>query len=199
MLSQVAICNRALQKIGAAAIIDITDTAKSAQECNRAFEPIRDALLRSHRWAFAMTRTSLAALSTVPAFGFNLQYQLPADLLRLDYFGDLFVGLDPSNYRNQSNAEFQIEGRLLLTDAHAPLHIRYVKRITDSTQFDPLFDEALAAKIAEQICEAVTQSDTKKQWCAQDFKATVAGAVRVNAIEKAPEPIPDDTWMTSRL
>jgi len=177
----------------------LADGSKQARALNEAFDRTRDALLRSYRWSFAMTSVALAALNTTPAFEYSLQYQLPTDCLRLDYVGDYFVGLDMSDYRNSSASEYKIEGRKILTDLASPLNIRYVRQETDTTLFDPLFDECLACKLAVELARTITQSDALNETAMQEFKAVLSSAVRTNAIEKAPEPLPDDTWNISRL
>ena len=199
MLSAVALCNAALAKIGDAQIIDLNDESKQARACNEAFVRVRDALLGGYRWSFAMTRAQLAASATAPAFEYSLQYPLPVDLLRLDYVGDMFVGLDLSDYRNASTSEFKVEGRVLLTDMPAPLNIRYIKRVTDTTIFDPLFDEAFACKLAGEITTTLTQSDSMKEAMGREFAAVLRLAIRTNAVQRAPEALTDETWLLARL
>lgn len=54
------ICNSALTKIGAATISSISDTNKRALLCNEQYAKLRDDLLRSHPWNFAIKRAYLA-------------------------------------------------------------------------------------------------------------------------------------------
>ena len=202
MLSQVAIGNAALSKLGEPPIIDFADGSKAARSVNEAFPRVRDALLRSHLWSFAMTRAQLAKLKTKPLFEFQSQYEIPTDLLRLVQIGEIFVGYNPSNYINSDSVDYRVEGKLLLTDfgsSSAPLAIKYVRRVTDTTTWDPLFDEAIACKLAVELANTITQSDQLKQIAQQEFKATLITAVRTNAIERASEMIADQSWMLSRL
>jgi hypothetical protein len=189
MASEVEICNRALQKLGADPITSLTENSKRARECNRAYEPLRDALLRKHKWSFAIERAELSALSDAPAFGWDYEYQLPTDCMRLLHDDPGYVPNTPTR---------SIEGRSILTDETAPLQIRYVKQVTDPNEMDPLFRETLACEIALELCEAITQSNTKKADIRQDRKETLAEAKRVNAIEKEPEESPEDYWVTVR-
>jgi len=199
MLSKIAICNAALAKLGERFIIDLEDESKQARALNEAFPRIRDSMLRSNRWSFAMTRASLSALNAAPVFEYPLQYQIPTDCLRLDYIGDFFVGLTLGDYRNQSASEYKIEGRKILTDLKAPLHIRYVRQEEDTTIYDPLFDEALSCKLAVELANTLTQSDNLKNLAMQEFKAVMMSAIRMNAIEKAPEPLASETWEMARI
>jgi hypothetical protein len=138
-------------------------------------------------------------LATPPAFGFHLAYAFPNDLVRLDYVGDFFVGASLTPYRMQSEAAFAIEGRSILTDMAAPLNVRYVWNITDAGQFDALFVDALGHRLAIDVCLSMTNSVQKKAGLGQAYSAVIDMAVSVNAVERPPEPLPDQSWMLSRV
>jgi hypothetical protein len=50
MASDVAICNTALNRLGANTITSFTENSKEARLCNAEYEGIRDQVLRSHPW-----------------------------------------------------------------------------------------------------------------------------------------------------
>jgi len=54
-----AICNSALLKIGASTIVSLSDSSVEAEACNEQYTKLRDELLRSHPWNFAMKRVFL--------------------------------------------------------------------------------------------------------------------------------------------
>ena len=153
MASVVEICNRALQKLGAARIVDITDNSKNARSCNTAYNPTRLKELRRHTWNFAIKRASLPASVTPPLFDYRFAYPLPTDFLRL---------LAPDPISNREDIEWVIEGNTIVTNDSAPLQIRYVADITDPNLMDPLFREAVSADLAMELCEEITQSNEKK-------------------------------------
>jgi hypothetical protein len=144
MASQVEIANRALTKLGAARIISFDDDNKQARAINSMFGIVRDAELRAHLWSFTVKRTSLAALTTTPDWGYDYEYQLPSDYMRLLQVNDIYPGPSMEDYRNQAVAEYVVEGRKILTNLVAPLKIRYCARIEDTTQWDAAFVEAFA-------------------------------------------------------
>jgi hypothetical protein len=199
MASQTAICNRALTKLGAARILTITDDVKAARELNSMWDIVRDAELRRNLWNFAMARASLAALADAPAWGFTYQFQLPSDFVRIVQVGEFYYISSLTDYRTMPEAPFQVEGLRLLTDYTAPLKIRYVQRIEDTAQWDALFVEAFASRLAYECCEAITQSSTKKEEVWMDYKQAIREAKLVDAIENPPEPLPDDAWVLARL
>lgn len=199
MASVIQVANRALTKLGSGRITSLSDDVKAARSINSCFEDIRDDELRANRWQFAMKRVSLAALATAPEFGFNYQYALPADFLRLDMINDEYPAAVMDNYIGAETQEYMVEGNLILTNIQAPLKLRYIARISDPNQWDVNFREMVASRIAMEICEDLTQSDTKKQSAAKDYDRAKKVAIRIGAIEKPPATPPDNTWIISRI
>jgi hypothetical protein len=190
MSSETEICNRALQKLGDGRIVSLTQDSANARSCNVAYAPIRDAELRAHPWSFSIKRAQLAALTSEPLFYFDNEFQLPSDFLRL---------LPRDRFDNLADLDWTIEGRVLRTNDAAPLDIRYVSIVTDPNEMDALFREVLSSKIAYELCEEITQSNTKKEGLRVDYIATIREARRINAIEKTAEDLPEDSWITARI
>ncbi|WP_151038937.1 hypothetical protein [Mycobacterium tuberculosis] len=199
MASQVDICNRACTKLGAARITDITENSKSARVMNSLWNTVRQAELRRRTWKFATARTTLAALATPPAWGYNNAFQLPPDFLRLVQVNDTFAVPALTDYRDQDDSAYVIEGSQIFTIFNAPLKLRYIRDITDPGLFDALFVEAFAAKLAYEACEEITQSLSKRQQAMEDYKQALRDATVAGAIERAPQGFPDDSWMLIRL
>lgn len=199
MASQVEIANRALTKLGAARIISFEDDNKQARAIKSMFEIVRDAELRAHLWSFTVKRVELPALTTTPGWGYDYEYQLPSDYLRLLQVNDIYPGPSMEDYRNQSVAEYVVEGRKILTNLVAPLKIRYCARIEDTTQWDAAFVEAFASRLAFELAEDLTQSTSKKESAKDDYKTAISSAIRADGIEQPPQDLPDDSWVLSRL
>lgn len=199
MASVIQVANRALTKLGSSRITSLTDDNKAARSISSCFEDLRDDELRTSRWQFAMRRTTLAALATAPTFGYQYQYALPADFLRLDMINDEYPAAVMDNYIGSEVFDYTIEGNVILTDIGAPLKLRYIARIEDPNQWDVNFREMLASRIAMEICEDLTQSDTKKQAAQKDYSRAKTNAIRMGAIEKPPTVPPDNSWIVSRI
>lgn len=190
MASEVDICNRALQKLGAKRITSLTQDSANARSCSVAYAAVRDKELRAHVWNFSIERATLAADAVAPTWGRANSFQLPSDYLRLadDYPEDL------------NNAkDWQIEGQKLVTDDSAPLYLRYVKRVVDPNVMDTIFREALSTSLALELCEEITQSNTKKQLLTDDYTRIIREARRTNAIENVAQMPPEDEWLTVRV
>ncbi len=189
MASKVEIANRALQLLGAKRITSLTEDSRNARSINAAYEPVKLAELRKHPWCFATTRAQLAANATEPLFTRTNSFPLPSDFVRL---------LPPDPEVNLNDLDWVIEGRNIITNDSAPLDVRYIYDVTDPNEMDVLFREVLAAKLAEQLCEEITQSNTKLAAANAAYKDTIAEARRANAIEKVAEQPPEDVWVTCR-
>lgn len=188
MASEVDIANRALQKLGAERIVSLSQDSENARACNLLYDSIRDAELRAHPWNFAIKRAQLAADVTAPAFGPAAAYTLPSDCLRVL----------PTD-ENWNTHDWKIEGRKILTDDGAPLDVRYICRVTDPNQYDALFIEALACAIAQELCEQLTQSNTKAQMVRSDYTTAIRTARKLNAFENISAEPQTDEWITVRL
>lgn len=189
MASEVEICNRALQRLGAGSITSLSEASKAARECSLAYAPIRDRLLRAYVWNFSISRENLAADATAPIHGPARYFTLPSTCLRL---------LPPDQDRNFNDLDWQIEGRKIATNDSAPLAIRYVNQITDPNTMDSYFREVLSCDLAFDLCEAITQSNSKKESIRADRKTLISEAKLANSIENVPAESPEDEWVTAR-
>lgn len=199
MSSDIQLANSALIKMGEKRILGLDDSSERARVLVDQFDISRDRLLRAYRWNFAMARANLAASPDTPAWGFSYQYEVPVDFLALDMVNDIYAGFDASDYRNSDLSDYSLEGHLILTDIGAPLKVRYIRRVTEVGIWDASFADAFACRLALDTCERITQSTTKKESIRQDLKDVIREAVRVNAIEKPPTPLPDESWMIARV
>jgi hypothetical protein len=185
----VSICNLALQKLGAQRITTLDEDSNNARHCNAIYEQMRDKELRANRWKFSICRATLAPSATEPEFDFAYAFPVPTDFLRL---------LPP----NRTTLDWTLESvdgtQHILTNDGDTLEIRYIKRVTDVAQFDHLFVDMLACSMALQLCEPITQSNTKKDSIKEDYKRARAEARLVNAFEQTTEDDPEDPWLAAR-
>ncbi len=208
MASEVGIANRALQKLGAGRITSLTQDSVAARACNACYAELRDAETSAHEWSFALYRVQLAADATEPLFGRANAYQLPSDYLRLAHPDPNVVGANAywaggvafssSSGWSGAGSDWIVEGAKIYTNDSGALNVRYVRQITDPNAMNVLFREALASRMALEMCEELTQSNTKKEGLRTDYLSTIREARRVNAILKNPAFPPDDEWLTLR-
>lgn len=200
MTTKIIVINRALVKLGAERLMSETDNNKASRTVEAVYDDLLKTLQRSYRWAFTIKRAKIAALTETPEFGYTLQYQLPADFLRMDEIRDSsLLPVWHWHWSNGIDPRWQIEGRKILTDIESPLYLRYGALITDPSQWDSTFVEAFACALAAEMCESITQSSTKKTAAQQDFDTALKAARAASAIERPPIQQQDTSWYTSRL
>lgn len=147
MAADIDIINAALSKLGEQPLLVITDNSPPGQLANRTYDDLRDALLGEFPWNFATKRASLAASVDTPEWGFDFQYNLPGDLLRLVEVNDAV----DTGWRN--------EGGKVVTNMEAPLEIKYIGSV-EVGQMNATFRDALAARLAMEWAEPLSQTTT---------------------------------------
>jgi|TARA_R110000796_G_scaffold16116_7_gene50558 hypothetical protein len=183
--SVVQIVNNALIKIGANAIISLTEDSEAARAANVMYEQVRDATIRDHIWNFAVTRVELAQSVDAPAFEFAFQYQIPSDCLRVLQM-------------ESANMVYKIEGRKLLTD-EGTAKIMYLGRVTDVNEYDSMFVEALSARLAAELAITLAESNSLYQNMMEMYRLKVADARSADAQESGYSEVIADTWLDSRI
>lgn len=184
--SVVQIVNNALVKLGANAILSLTEDSEAARAANLIYEQIRDAVLRDHVWNFAKKRIELAKDSDTPAFEFSFQYTLPFDCLRVLQMEDL-------------DMIYKIESGKLLTD-ESPAKILYVSRVEDVNLFDSMFVEALSARISAELAVTLAESNSLYQNMMEMYQRKILDARSMDAQESGgQDEIVADTWLGSRI
>lgn len=94
--------------------------------------------------------------------------------------------------------DWTFEGDFLITIDTGPVPFRFVADLTDVTKMDDMFCEALAARLAMEVCEQITQSSTKLGNIAKVYDEWVSQARAVNGIETGADDPPDDVYVTVR-
>ncbi len=189
MPSVVEIANLALGKLGPGSGFITSfesDATVEAVTARRTYEPMRDLVLESHPWRFARKRAAVGADGDTPEWGYDLQYAVPADFLRL---------LSIENY----DGDYEVEGGFILTDAEAPLNIRYLAKIEDAGVFSPTFVDALATRWAAEMAMTVTKSSKQQQDLITMYeKVCLPRARRVEHFGAVSRREPDSDFLRSR-
>lgn len=179
--SSTDIGNLALDLLTAGTVQNIeapTDATESL--LNRWYDVTRRKLLREHPWNFASKRAILAASSDDPAFGYDAQFLLPTDFIRLNTI------VNADNYPI-SNEAYEIENGYILYNAESgQLRIKYVWDITDVSKFDPLFVDLLAIDLAMAIAFKVTSSNTDVGRLTELRKQRAAMSKAIDGQERPP-------------
>lgn len=151
-LNDVALCSRALIRIGAAPITSFDDGTAESEIAGALFAPVRDALLSAYPWTFATGQVELNQLGTDPVADYNYAFGLPTDFLRAISAGTGTKGRG-LNYRIARGA--------LHTNAQSVV-LSYIFRPTEE-EFPPFFDQALIARLSAEFTIPVTESTSRAE------------------------------------
>ena len=188
-ISDTQICNMALRGIGAKRInnLDESNSQPEAIECRTFYDHVRDSLLRSYDWPFARTRIQLSEDTETPDFEYDHQFYLPSNYLRLRTYYDTDAGYD------ESSRLWKIEGRKVLTN-YESVYLRYIKKITDPLEFDPLFTELFVCRLQVKLLYSLAGIEnvgSTRDRLNQEMQAAEARARVVAAAESDPHDKPD--------
>ena len=149
-LTAIGLCNRALVKIGAAAIGGFDDSTAEAETASALYAPTRDALLSLYPWSFATAQATLPRLTDAPVADYDYAFQLPADFLRA-----LSAGA-PGDGRG---LDYRIARRTLQAGGDAVV-LTYLFQVPEA-EFPAFFAQALTARLAAEFCLPLTESATR--------------------------------------
>lgn len=144
----------------------------------REFGPARDEFLQLYPWHVAQTRAALPVLTEEPAFGWDYQYQLPSDCLRL-------LPLREDGNHNGAEIPYELEDESkVLTNASGPLKVRYVKRLTNIAKWRPLMCRAFASRLAMYGATRMTGKQSYYQKAAVEAQRTMFEATHADSLER---------------
>lgn len=107
-------------------------------------------------WLDATTHATYSGLEFVnPELGnWSYGYSLPADLIKV-------IKLEQETQQVMRFARGQCYStQCLFTNAKPELFLLYTSNVTDTTQFDPLFEEAFVTLLASRMARAITGMDS---------------------------------------
>lgn len=172
MFTDVQVINLGLGKLGSARVANIAPPVSPLERFVATGWPLwRTSELAKRRWVFATQFDYVMTLSaTLVDVDKPYEYNIPPDSLRLI---------------RQRRTEWRQSGRKIRSNEN-PLSISYI-RDTNPDEFDPLFVEVLACRIALECAEYVTQSNSKKADANGLYNDAVNKAGQANAYTIGPE------------
>lgn len=223
MASDVDISNGALAILGdTATVVSLNPPSGSIQagHCARFYPIARDTLLEMHTWGFATKRVQPALLAETPPSPWTYAYQAPSDVVNFlsildpnatdDYSAGLAqYGNVSGSYNNNvglyTTQPFTVEmdgsdNQVILTNQQYAV-LRYSGFVTDTTQFSPLFTEALTWLLASKLAGPVVKGAEGRNIaadCLKKFQAFLAMATASDANQHRQKPAQSVDWIVNR-
>lgn len=198
MADKLRIVNRALQRIGAKRLIDLTENSRERLAIDAVYDDVVEQELQTNFWTFTIKRVSIDPDPTGPIFGRAFSFTEPADYLR-------------SAPRDPAESDFAKtclhELGKILSHFGGPLELRYVSDLSilpsgitlKEELFSPLFANALSMRVGMETAEELTGSSSKVSRLEDAYTFFVRKARQTNAIEAGPIESEIDEFVAVRL
>lgn len=215
MTSVVGICNMALGNIGITQTIEnIDDNNERARVCKLYYEATRDQVIRAMSPNFAQAFVALAVVTGDPPPGWAYQYRYPTDCLYAhqitDVNGSRVLALSCTNgtlnetvpqvpsipYTVMSDQSGS--GRIIATDQEDAV-LWYVRRVTDTNDFDPEFVMAMAWALAANIAIPMKVNANVAQFAATQARSMLGEAATGTMSEQQERDERQSVSVTGRL
>ena len=176
MASVIEICNRALGRIGIDQLIEsLDDPNNRARNCKLQYEPCRDEVLEDFPFNFAQTSVALSLVADVEVPGWRYAYRYPNGAVKVHRVtdecgmrilrgsayvtGDIWdYTLMPAKMPFLVMADPTTDGaKLILSDVEFA-YAWYTLKVTDPSQFSPLFRSALSWRMAMELALSMKAS-----------------------------------------
>lgn len=215
--SKVTLWNLAITRLGHEQISSETENTKAGRLVRLHWPIVRDGVLRAHPWNWAIRRATLSTLNVTPNHEFTYAHALPTDpfclkVIRTNYEAEGYsstavygypglvgYGALPVEYRIETISVSGTPVRAILSN-ESSMKIEYIARIEDVSQYDDLFVDAAAAKLAAELAIPLTDNQAAAKTMMELYQAKMAEARIVDAQEGSPrEVFNSDGWLIARL
>lgn len=178
MTSKLRIVNVGLGRIAQTHISSLDPPRTSVERfISVSYDIWKHSELAAHPWIFAeVVDFAAAKVSEGHDAPYPYRYQVPADCLRL---------------RRTEPDQWQRAAEGLLWSGVDNLKITYLRNVPEE-DFDPLFVDVMAWRVARETVEYITQSNSKKADTDSGYRRAIADARRGNAFVRGPEPYAGD-------
>ena len=193
-VSEVSICNIALSWLGQPAITSLDDQSTNAELCKLNYPHLRDVLLSERQWVFAVLRHT-SETADKPEFGEGFKHSIPPEYLRVSRVYRNVEAFDPNKWRTALG--WRREGEFIIA-VEEIIYMWGTQQLTDTGLFSPMFTQALAARIAADLCMPITENSTLQSKMYQLYLAKLSDAAASDAVQGANEVIQANRLLDAR-
>lgn len=178
MFSALDLCSQALLKIGASPIHAFDAKTAESKIATALYESVKQNILSSFPWTFAIKTERLAKLSIDPEADFSHAFQIPNECLCV-----LSVGMNEKS----TGLSYQIKGTQLLTTAN-DVYATYLRDVSES-ELPPFFRQALVSRLASEFCLPLTENTTLANFLLKQAEMDEKKARVIDSQQETPRAI----------
>ncbi|MBF8733103.1 hypothetical protein IRZ59_21980 [Pseudomonas guariconensis] len=198
MPSDIEICNIALGRVSnTQPIASFTERSKQAELCQTFYSLLREIVLQDFPWPFAESIVALADVGS-PAPGWQFRYRYPADCLLVREI------VTPGQNRVLSSSMeipykvgYDPGGRVIHTD-QPMASVRFTFNVQNPTNFDALFVDALAWRLAMDLALPLSSKPEYRTFCEQQYQNALTIAQGAAFRESQDGEMPESEFVTVR-
>jgi len=177
--TSIDIANRALVLLGGREIASFTEGTNEAKLAKNLYLSSRDYVLRAYPWASLKKRVKLTEIAEKPVNGFDHQYQLPEDSVRV---------LEVHSGTKLLNDRWEVNGTAGLTDAK-PVSIVYISKTVPESKYSTQLVEALVYRLAAELAYPMTGNTSAQGNFQALFTNTLDEARTTDSLEQSARHI----------
>lgn len=209
--------------------LDPPEGSSSAEHCAQFYPIARDSLLEMHNWNFATIRIGGTPVTLPSNAGWLFAYAVPADCIQIiailppdvtdNYTANLgnipgYRTYGPGDYSDDNAVlgravytpqDFAIEtasdGTSIILTNMEQASVRFIKRITDTTRFSPLFVDTLSWYLASMLAGPLLKGDVgaaESKRCLQFAMGLLGRASTSDARQQQIRPQQRVPWIGNR-
>jgi hypothetical protein len=189
MTTSIDIANRALILLGGREITSFMDKTNEARIAKALYQSTRDYVLRAYPWASLKQRIGVVELAEKPVSGFQHQYQLPNNSIRV---------LEVHSTGKISPSDWEVNGDTVLCDAK-PLSIVYLAGNLPESKYSSQLVQALVYRLAAEMAYPMTGNNTAQGNFAALFSQVLEEARTTDSLEQSAKKIGPHNFERVRL
>ena len=177
--TSISISNKSLIKCGATTIASFTEGSHEANICSAMYDMVKKGLLYYTFWNFANKKTELNLLAETPIdLSYTKAHSIPGDVIKIKGIFDS---------QGETVTDYSVEGQKIYSNEDT-VFLEFVEDMEEQ-YFPVFFIEALVAKMAYEINEAITGIGTLSDRLLNDFNIKLRAARIADGQEQPPHNI----------
>ena len=171
--SNIELCSKALNKIGANSITSFEDDSVESEICESIYLTLKQKLLSLYSWSFATKTTQLLNSDIVQKYGYNYAYVLPIDFLRA--------------IKISSCEKYKIAGNYLFSNQEN-IELEYIADV-DEEYFSPLFVSSFIYLLAAELSISLLNDTSRYALFYRLFNSEIKEAKSVDSMQQSNKTI----------
>ncbi|MFI3241497.1 MAG: hypothetical protein R3Y43_02905 [Alphaproteobacteria bacterium] len=178
--TDIDICSNALIRIGGSSISSFEESTAEAEVAKNLYSIIKNSLISSYPWNFALRQQKLNKLEEAPIADFQYAYFLPTDCLRVISAG----------YDNRTRGLSYVISENKLYSNVNDIVIQYVASVEEESM-PSFFVEMLIGKLASDFCLSLTESTSRAEFLLKRFEDDFKRAKLIDAQQSTTKTFED--------